>query len=62
MNDGIATKVPVLSIATMADAAVLSWSANGTWILETASGLSGVWSPVPAVPITGAIAFYRLGP
>ena len=73
-NDGVATTAPELEIVAGEGSAVLSWAANGNWILESSSGLPGTWHPVPDQPVirndryflslpdSASVAFYRLRP
>lgn len=72
-NDGHSTTLPTLHITAAASGEVaIAWAANGTWTLESASGLAGPWSPVTqsprrvadqfvvTLPSSQSTAFFRL--
>ena len=70
-SDAVATSPPVLRIMGDGASVTLTWTATGSWVLETASSLTGNWHPVNAaavennrftvnLPPTGAVAFFRL--
>ncbi|MBL9172285.1 MAG: hypothetical protein JNL10_02010 [Verrucomicrobiales bacterium] len=72
-NDGIPTTVPTLAIESVAsNGAILSWPANGLWVLQSAPAVSGPFKDSGVVPVLrddryvvtlsgiGTAAYYRL--